>query len=435
MEPSESAIVHRRAGWSRRFLILAAACAAGCLHPAAGPDGAHAQSGPAEGAAAGAPPVVRHDEPVTAAAVREALDAACNWLTDQQIASGAYGFEVPDRGVQGDVGITALVVHALAQSPRGYREEDGPFVSAAVTYLLSAQRPDGGIYEEGDALNNYKTSVAILAFTSLDRGRAEPRYREVVARARDYIAGLQCSEKSRVPYSAAEHKPSYGGIGYGSDRRPDLSNSQFALEALHVAGLAEDSDVYQRALTFLARCQNRKASNDFLDDTNHRSSEDGGFFYAPGESKAGEVAHPDGARTYSSYGSMTYAGIKSYIYAGLTRDDPRVQAAWEWIRKNYTVERNPGMASGKDPARGAMGLYYYYVVMAKTLDALGAEVVESPDGVKHRWADELARELLARRTPRGTWVNTVDRWWEGAEVLTTAYAVEALTICQRHLKE
>lgn len=412
---------------TRSLLVIVVAFATGCAHGSA-----FAEPPAAEPAAAPAAPA---SLPATKSVVREAIDSACNWLTDQQLPSGAYGFEVPDRGVQPDVGITALVVHSLASSPRAYREEDGPFISLAVRFLLAQQRQDGGIYEEGDSLNNYKTSVAMLALTSLDGNRSEKRYREVVERARGYIAELQCSERSRVPYSASEHKPAFGGIGYGSDRRPDLSNTQFALEALHVAGLAEDSDVYQRALRFLERCQNRKASNDFLDDKEHRSTEDGGFFYSPGESKAEEIAHADGARSYSSYGSMTYAGIKSYIYSGLTREDPRVQAAWEWIRRNYTVDVNPGMASAKDPKRGAMGLYYYYVVMAKTLDVLGVETVETPDGVSHPWAKELAAKLLALRTSRGTWVNTVDRWWEGAEVLTTAYAVEALGICLRHLEQ
>ena len=40
---------------------------------------------------------------------------------------------------------------------------------------------------------------------------------------------------------------------------------------------------------------------------------------------------------------MTYAGIKSMIYCGVDKDDPRVKKAYEWIKKNYSVEKNPGM--------------------------------------------------------------------------------------------
>ena len=45
---------------------------------------------------------------------------------------------------------------------------------------------------------------------------------------------------------------------------------------------------------------------------------------------------------------MTYAGLKSMMYAGLGKDDPRVKAAWGWIQKNYTVDENPGLAYAAD---------------------------------------------------------------------------------------
>ena len=42
---------------------------------------------------------------------------------------------------------------------------------------------------------------------------------------------------------------------------------------------------------------------------------------------------------------MTYAGLKSMIYAGVKHDDPRVKAAYEWIQKHYTLDENPGMGA------------------------------------------------------------------------------------------
>ena len=51
----------------------------------------------------------------------------------------------------------------------------------------------------------------------------------------------------------------------------------------------------------------------------------------------------DGKPMLRSYGSMTYAGFKSMLYAGLSADDPRVQAAAGWISKHYDVKSNPGM--------------------------------------------------------------------------------------------
>ena len=56
---------------------------------------------------------------------------------------------------------------------------------------------------------------------------------------------------------------------------------------------------------------------------------------------------------------MTYAGLKSMIYAGVDKDDQRVTAARKWITQFYTIEENPGM--------GQQGLFYYYQTFAKTL--------------------------------------------------------------------
>ena len=54
---------------------------------------------------------------------------------------------------------------------------------------------------------------------------------------------------------------------------------------------------------------------------------------------------------------MSYAGLLSYIYADLSKSDPRVTAAVDWLKGHYSVDENPGM--------GADGLFYYYQVMAK----------------------------------------------------------------------
>jgi len=369
---------------------------------------------------------------IDADTLKKAIDRGANWLIDHQNPDGSYGLALPDGGYISDAGVTALVLHALAICPRRYREDDGPFISKAVEYLLSQRREGGGIFEEGRGLANYKSSMALLALDALDEGR-EPRYAAEVTALRDFIAGLQCSEDSTPSYDPKTNARAYGGIGYGSDRRPDLSNTQMALEALQAGELAEDSEVFARVQTFLKRCQNRAASNDFTDGKDVRSTEDGGFFYYPGESKAQNLENPDGSVSYTSYGSMTYSAVKSLIYAGLAPDDPIIGDAVRWIRARFTVVENPGMATEKDRSRGQMGLYYYYTVMARTLEVLGATRIEDGEGRSRPWAAELGAELLRRQSPRGTWTNPVDRWMEGDPALVTAYAVQSLSICVRNL--
>ncbi len=119
---------------------------------------------------------------------------------------------------------------------------------------------------------------------------------------------------------------------------------------------------------------------------------------------------------------MTYSGLKSMIYAGLTKDDPRVKAALQWIRKNYDVKNNPGM--------GEAGLYYYYHTFAKALDALGINEIEDAKGVKHDWRRELTDELAHRQKENGSWVNTDSKWMEGDPNLATAFALLALSYCR-----
>ena len=79
---------------------------------------------------------------------------------------------------------------------------------------------------------------------------------------------------------------------------------------------------------------------------------------------------------------MTYAGIKSLIYCGVSKDDPRIKKAYEWIQKNYTVDANPGMPE----PRAQWGLYYYYHTMAKCLDVLGVDEVDGRQGQEARLA-------------------------------------------------
>ena len=364
------------------------------------------------------------------AGLKKSIDRGANWLIDNQRSDGSWG------SMAGDPGITGMVLKALADTPRAYREKDGPFVTAAVQSLLDQQQDDGGVYIPGQGLMNYKTSIAILALSALDHNRKEPLYRDAIARMRDYVAGLQCAEDSTpVAFDRKKHTGSYGGVGYGSDRRPDLSNTQLALEALHAAGLTEDSDVWKRAQVFISRCQNRKSANDVLDGVKKASSEDGGFFYHPDESKAGKTVDAAGAVTFSSYGSMTYAAVKSLIYAGLGKDDPRVSSAVEWISRNWTVTENPGMATPEQPARGQTGYFYYLAVMARTLEVLGQKELVDAEGKSHDWAREIATVLLERQGNDGSWTNPVDRWWEGDPVLATSYAVQALNICYANMEE
>ncbi len=321
--------------------------------------------------------------------------------------------QADDGSFSGETGaaVTALCVRAILEHrPQAIND---PVVRNALKYIESKFQGDGGIYATGSLYRNYETSVAVGALIKANRDR---RYDSALKRAEAFLKELQWDEGEGVESSDT----AYGGAGYGKHQRPDLSNTSFLIDALHELGNSGNDEAIQKALQFVVRTQNLA---DEGNDTPHADRVgDGGFYYTPaagGQSQAGET---DGGGL-RSYGSMTYAGLKSMIYAGLTSDDPRVMAAMAFIQKNYSLEQNPGM--------GHAGLYYYYHTFAKALDAAGIEILDDDDGKPHAWRDELSRHLIKAQQQDGSWVNGEnDRWMEGDRQLVTAYALLALAFCR-----
>jgi squalene-hopene/tetraprenyl-beta-curcumene cyclase len=287
--------------------------------------------------------------------------------------------------------------------------------------VLSHRQKDGGIYRPGLMLDNYYTSVALMFLASQPRGD-----RDVAKAIRDaqlWLTTMQWTESRDGP----DGKPVtadnawYGGAGYGNSKRPDLSNTQMMLEALHQSGLPASDPAYQKALKFISRCQMLSQTND---QPFAAESSDGGFIYSPaggGESKAG-YTEVNGRKVLRSYGSMTYAAFKSMLYANLARNDPRVKAALEWIRGHYTLDENPNMPG----AQSKQGLYYYYNVFAKALEAWGQDTIVDAGGTRHNWREDLIAQLVKLQRQDGTWLNDADRWYEGNPHYITALAVLSL---------
>jgi squalene-hopene/tetraprenyl-beta-curcumene cyclase len=305
-------------------------------------------------------------------------------------------------------GITAIVGSAMLRSGRTAND---PVVARALKYLEGFLHDDGGIYQDGSRYKNYETSLAMVCFKEANK---DGRYNDLLAKAEKFVKEQQWDEGEGHEVSSM----SYGGAGYGSHSRPDLSNTSFLVDALHAVGRGDDDPALRKALVFISRCQNLESE--------HNTSEfaakvnDGGFYYtiaAGGQSQAGPT--PEGG--LRSYGSMTYAGLKSMIYAGVSRDDPRVKAAYEWIRRHYTLDENPGM--------GAQGLYYYYHTFAKALDTIGDDRLVDANDQPHDWRAELVQKLISTQKDDGSWINDNPRWLEGDPNLVTAYALLALSYC------
>ena len=323
--------------------------------------------------------------------------------------------QAPD-GNFADPGFTAIAITPFLTRPGGVRPADREFIDANIAFLLGHVKESGGIYGRGAA--NYATCVSIMALVNDD----PEKHKEVVADAVKFVKSLQAAS---------------GGIGYSDTTTsddPDISNTQFAIEALRKAGVEKDDPTFSHALKFIQSVQNRSESNpgeyQLEDGRMIVPLDDGGAFYKPRESKAGTVTIPVGSVSLRSYGSTTFAMLKCYLMAGLDPDDGRVKDAMKWVANHFTLEENPGFDTTEDPMAGMQGYYYYVSTLAKALDALGTDEVKDADGIEHDWRAELGKALLERQKEDGSWVNDDnDRWFEGKPVLATAYSLTALSYC------
>lgn len=336
---------------------------------------------------------------------RSAMKRAHDFLLSRQKDDGSF---------MGDPAITGLVVYAFLLDPiYNPNLKSELALQKAFSFIENHVQPDGGIYRKDYA--HYTTAVCILALTESHL----PKYRDTISAARAYMIRSQVDEEEGY---GPDH-PFYGGIGYGGDDRPDLSNTHLALEAIRAADEYEkrfgtvfsvaSSDLesptaanrlhWEKALIFLARCQNLTEINNMPYAVN-----DGGFIYETGTYKP-ERSH--------SYGSMTYAGVKSLLYADVDRDDKRVQAAFDWIRQHYTWDENPNY--------GTTSLYYYYMTAAKSLHAVGEEILKTHDKGERSWREDLLKKILSLQQEDGSWVNPDGRYMENLKELTTAYTLIA----------
>lgn len=364
----------------RRFLAASSLlAAAACLRRAVGADA------PAE---------------VDPKKYQEIVDKGINYLSVKgQADDGSFTKQV-------GIGITALAATAML---RHGRTPDDPTVAKALKYIEQNVQPTGGIHAANGRLKTYETCVAVLCLNEANR---EGKYDAILKKADAFI--------KQIPFDAEEgNSPEdfqFGGAGYGGQGRPDLSNTAYLIEALRSTGTAADDPAIQNALLFVSRCQNLESPHNttpFAAKVN-----DGGFYYTPlpGDDDA---ETPNGG--LRSYGAMSYAGLKSMVFAGVEKDDERVKAVKKWIGKHYDVTSHPG--------QGDAGLFYYYNTFAKALEASGDDEIVAADGQKHNWRQDLVNELAKRQRDDGAWVNSNQRWFESDANLSTSFALLALSYC------
>ncbi len=340
---------------------------------------------------------------------RAAIRRAQEWLADLQKENGGWSDDQYPA-------LTALPLWAFTV---GNHAERNAIMRRAIDHILDYVQPDGGIYRDiegrrGGGLSNYNTAICMQALHAV----GDPDLFPVILDARRFLAAAQNRDDDVFE----------GGMGY--DRRTgrpyaDLNNSVIAYEAMRMTQSVEEfrsrdserADLdWEAARRFLARVQHDKEAG---------PEDAGGFFYRPdADPKAGVRTNETGEVVFRAYGSMTYAGMLSLIYADVSRDDPRVRSAFDWAMRHWTLEENPGA--------GQEGLYYFYNVLTKALAVYGRHRIPAGD-TTFDWRRELVRKLVNLQkidpeTGYGYWVNDYGRYMEADPVLVTAYAILALEI-------
>lgn len=346
--------------------------------------------------------------------VEHAITQGLQWLQSNQNSNGWWS--TADQPA-----VTALALTAMMGEPSGQARTQAPeAVARGYRFVLSNVKPDGSIYSKG--LANYNTSLCMMGLLAA----RDPHYDNVLRNARHWLLTQQVEidEPSNSPYN--------GGVGYGDHgKRSDMNNTFTALQALYYSKyldrdqpLAAAHDLnWNAAIHFIQSCQNLPAYNK-LSWVSHDPKDAGGFVYEPGNSKAGAMTN-GGRVALRSYGSISYAGLLSYIYADLKPGDPRVLAVYDWLRNNYTVDENPGM--------GQQGLYYYLHLMARALNTYGVDQLPLAGNKSVDWRRDLAMKLINLQKADGSWANTNGRWWEHDPALVTSYSVLSLELVYNRL--
>lgn len=356
------------------------------------------------------------EEEVSQSEIKQAIKQGVHFLYQNQDATGWWSNS--DLPALTGLALVALKMADVSELDRKYESER----MRAYDYLTSLAKPDGTIH--AGRLVNYNTACSLMALSVSD----QPRFNDLIEKARKYIASSQIDLNEKGKLDNAHD----GGVGYNSKyNHSDMNNTLMAIEAMRMSELAlknsaesnQDlkNDLDWGALEhFLASCQNlpERSNNPNL---SKRPEDRGGFIYHPGESKAGEVQDTENKRvSLRSYGSISYAGMMSFAYARIGKDDDRVKAVTSWLGNNYTLQENPGM--------GQEGIYYYFHLMAKALSAQQVEELKGAEGQSIKWKTDLAKRLIQLQQPDGSWKNSNKRWMEGDPILTTSYVLVALAL-------
>ena len=323
--------------------------------------------------------------PISAAKVRAAVDKGIQFLKSEQTANGSW------RKIRYKGDATALALLAMLNSGVSPREAN---MQKGIGYLRDC-----------DPIGTYFVSLRIMALTAADPdGKL---YRADVKKDVTWLLMMQTNTGGW----------SYGqAVGRGGGG--DGSNSQFALLALHEAtryGIKVPKENWLAAKSYWTKSF-REVRN-----VGRNASKMGVFAY---------LSNGGGGQR----GSMTCAGISSSIIIEENLTEPkdrakgdtadcckksdeleRVEMAFRWLARNYTVRTNP---QGANQGQSSTRLYYLYG-LERAARLAGRRFIGAND-----WYRDGAKFLvsLQKSSATGAW-RTTNGHGENNPVVGTAFAL------------
>lgn len=176
-----------------------------------------------------------------------------------------------------------------------------------------------------------------------------------------------------------------GGWGYGFTA--DGAHMNMVIYALYAAkqwGLNIPADTWVRAEQWIRRNQTGT----------------GGWLY--------NLVDDGSPWAIGVYGSMTATGLWALRACGVPVDDPQIRKGMAWIKRYWTLTRNPGSNSW---------LYYYLLSLQRFCDI--PPTLNTLAG--YNWYDEISQMMVSQQQPDGRWRGSE------SDFLATCFAVMTLS--------
>jgi hypothetical protein len=312
--------------------------------------------------------------------IQATIQKGVAWIKSQQ---GKHNRTCLQCGTENQLVSTCVICGAtlkglpedlLPGSAWDFGEDNKQETAIALLALLSAGVPvsnaavqkglDFLMSQDWNILQVYQFAIIVPALVATN----DPQYRE---RAQFAVNQLV---KHQLPFGGDEFSDPRDDGGWGYGATADGAHMNMVVYALYAAkqgGLDIPKATWERAEKWIRRNQ----------------TETGGWLY--------NLVDSGSPWAEGVYGSMTATGLWALRACGVPVEDPQIQSGLEWIKKYWSITRNPAATSW---------VYYYLLALQRFCDI----PPQLDTLVGHHWYEEISSMLIAEQQPDGRWIDYED---------------------------